>query len=57
MAEHVDRVPDLRPALRTTYDRMTLAGPGERVTVGPLSIVRPSALHAPNPPSSTATRS
>ena len=33
VAEHVDHVPDLRPVLRTTYDRMTLAGPGERVTI------------------------
>lgn len=32
-ARHVDLLPDLAPALRTTYTRSTLAGPGERVTV------------------------
>jgi hypothetical protein len=33
LAEHLDRVPDLVAVLRTTYTRMTLAGPGERVTI------------------------
>jgi len=33
LAEHLDEVPGLRPVLRTTYTRITLAGPGERTTV------------------------
>jgi hypothetical protein len=33
LAEHLDEVPELRPVLRTTYTRITLAGPGERATI------------------------
>jgi hypothetical protein len=33
LAEHLDEVPELRPVLRTTYTRITLAGPGERTTI------------------------
>lgn len=33
LAEHLDEVPELRPVLRTTYTRITLAGPDERATI------------------------
>ena len=33
LAEHLDDVPAMRPALRTTYTRSTLAGPAERLTI------------------------
>jgi hypothetical protein len=33
LAEHLPDVPPLEPVLRTTYTRVTLAGPAERVTI------------------------
>jgi VTC domain len=33
LAEHLDEVPDLRPVLRTTYTRITLAAAHERTTI------------------------
>ena len=33
LGEHLDRVPELAPVLRSSYRRSTLAGPDERVTV------------------------
>jgi len=33
LAQHLDAVPDLRPVLRATYTRITLAAPHERTTI------------------------
>jgi len=33
LAEHLEHVPDLHPVLRNTYTRITLAAPGERMTI------------------------